>query len=180
VKRVGLEVADHQLALSQVLVLGVKYLTAPALVSDAWKAYAKGAVMTDRNAFQKFNLSNLRDQADLTDKMVMSPGALGGLPPTTITTTPGSGQLTVDCTAPSVLPSGWTIARAIFGIIKDQDPQTEAEYVITTDDDATSTYQAVFTGLDTVPYLCGAWFEWNRPDAKLAYSPSLQEMETPS
>jgi len=152
---------------------------APADFTLAFNAYAQGKVMTGRNAMVKFNLPDLRSETDLAN-FVFSPGALGGLPPVTITTTPGSGTLDVACTAPAVLPTGWTIARAIFAIIKDQDPQTEAEYVITAMDDATSAYSVQFTGLDAVPYLCGAWFEWNRPDTKLAYSPSLQELETPS
>jgi len=152
---------------------------APADFTLAFNAYAQGKVMTGRNALVKFELPNLREETDLAN-FVFSPGALGGLPPASITVTPGADQLTVACTAPAVLPSGWTIARAIFGIIPDQDPQTDIDYIITTMEDASSAYSVVFTGLDEILYRAGAWFEWTRPDGKLAYSPSLQGADTPT
>jgi len=150
------------------------YKTAPALVTDAWKAYAKGAVMTDRNAFQKFNLSNLRDQANLTDKMVMSPGALGGLPPTQVVT-PGNDQLSVAVTAPTVVPVGWTVYSAITAVIPDQDPETGVLYTLSALEDLTSAYVNLFTGLlDAQLYQVFSWLKWNRPDGSFAYSPSIQ------
>jgi len=149
------------------------YKTAPALVTDAWKAYAKGAVMTDRNAFQKFNLSNIRDQANLTDKMVMSPGALGGLPPTQVVT-PGNDQLSVAVTAPTVVPQDWTVYSAITAVIADQDPDTGILYTVDALEDLTSTYTNLFTGLaNAATYEVMSWLRWSRPDGKTAYSPSI-------
>jgi len=150
------------------------YKTAPALVTDAWQAYASGIPMTDRNAFQKFNLSALRDQADLTDKMVMSPGAKGGLPPTQVVT-PGDDQLSVAVTAPSVVPADWTVYSAISAVIRDQDPQTGVLYTITALEDLTSAYVNLFTGLASAQtYQVFSWLKWNRPDGTFAYSPSVQ------
>jgi len=152
---------------------------APADFTLAFNAYAQGKVMTGRNALVKFELPGLREETDLAN-FVFSPGALGGLPPTSITTTPGSGQLTVDCTAPSVLPSGWTIARAIFGIIKDQDPQTEVLFTMVAGEDLTSAYVVNLPGLDTVLYQVGGWLQWERPDGRVAYSVALTDTATPT
>jgi len=94
--------------------------------------------------------------------------------------TPGSGQLTVDVTAPSPVPSGWTIAKAVVAAIRDQDPDTGTLFTITAGEDSTSTYQVVLTGLAAQLYQVRAWLVWNRPDGKLAYSPDIADTDTPS
>jgi len=155
------------------------YKLAPALISAPWDAYAKGIVMTGRNAFTKQNLPTLRPATDLS-VMVMSPGALGGLPPTAAVATPGSGQLSVAVTAPSDIPVGWTVASAVVAVIKDQDPQTDADYATFAGSDVSSPYTVVLTGLDTVLYQVFAWLTWTRPDGLTAYSPSIQTSGTPT
>lgn len=146
---------------------------APTGMQAPWTAYAKGKVLTDRNAFTKFNLPDLRTAADLA-LMTMSPGALGGLPPATITVTPGNDQLTVACTAPSPIPTGWSITFAHMAVIKDQEPGVDAEYVITAASDATDPYSQVIAGLaNATLYQCFAWLQWLRPDGQIAYSPSI-------
>jgi len=155
------------------------YKVAPSLLTAPWAAYAEGKVLTDRNAWTKFNLPVLRGESDL-DNMVLSPGALGGLPPASMAITPGSGQLTVDVTAPSPVPSGWTIAKAVVAAIRDQDPDTGTLFTITAGEDSTSTYQVVLTGLAAQLYQVRAWLVWNRPDGKLAYSPDIADTDTPS
>jgi len=152
--------------------LQATYKLAPSLVTDVWKAYAKGIVMTDRNAFTKINLGDLRSGTDLST-MDMSPGALGGLPPTTQVVTPGSGSLSVAITAPTVLPQGWTIASAISAIIRGQDPHTGVLYNITALEDTTSPYTNAFTGLGAHQFEVFSWLKWNRPDGSIAYSPSI-------
>jgi len=159
--------------------LQAAYKVAPALVTAPWAAYAQGKVLTDRNAFGKFNIAPLQGETDL-DNLILSPGALGGLPPIAVTPTPGSGQISLAIDAPTVIPDGWTINMAVAAVVKDQDPQTETEYTITAGSDSTSTYAVVLTGLDAVLYQCRAWLVWNRPDGKLAYSPELATTSTPS
>jgi len=146
---------------------------APTLFQDPWASYANGKVLTDRNAFTKFNLPNLRDAAD-TALMVASPGSLGGLPPATFTVTPGNDQLTLACTAPAVLPVGWSVYAAEFALIASQEPGVGTSYQITCMEDLASAYSQVFTGLaNAALYQCFAWLKWLRPDGRYAYSPSV-------
>ena len=146
---------------------------APALLTAPWLAYAAGKVLTDRNAFTKFNLPDLRTAADLA-LMVISPGALGGLPPATITVTPGNDQLTIACTAPSPLPTGWTIQGAVVSCIEDQEPGVDAFYTTFAAEDLTDPYSVVIAGLkNTTLYRCFAFLRWVRPDGQIAYSPSI-------
>jgi len=155
------------------------YKLAPPLVTAPWEAYANGLVMTSRNAFTKQNLGVIRPETDL-NTFIMSPGALGGLPPVTAVPTPGNDQISIAVVAPTTVPTGWTIYSAVGAVIKDQDPQTDTDYTITAIEDLTSTYTCVLTGLDAVLYQTFAWFIWTRPDGKLAYSPSVQSSATPT
>jgi len=155
------------------------YKLMPALAIAPWDAYAVGKVLTGRNAFTKFNNAALRTETDLA-LLTLSPGALGGLPPTAVVATPGNNQLSVAITAPSVVPSGWTIDGAVAAAIVDQDPQSDVDYTITVDEDLTSTYTVVLTGLLEVPYVGQAWLRWLRPDGRFAYSPGVAFSGTPT
>jgi len=152
---------------------------APALFTAPWTLYARGKVLTDRNALVKFNLPVLRGEVDLAN-FVFSPGALGGLPPIAAVATPGVGQLSVAVTPPAVIPTDWTIAAAVVAVIADQDPQTGILYEITAGEDLTDPYAVVLTGLDAVLYQVGAWLRWTRPDGSIAYSPSIVTTGTPT
>src|SRR5438105_2731204 len=115
--------ADQQLTRSVFSWLQAVYKFADPLLTAPWDAYAKGLVMTARNAFTKLNLSQLRSASDLTT-MLFSPGALGGLPPISITVTGSAGHILVACAEPTSVPTGWTITSAILGVIPQQDPNT--------------------------------------------------------
>jgi len=110
--------------------------------------------------------------------VVLSPGAKGGPPPTAAVSTPGSDQLSVAVTAPSVLPQGWTIYSAVVAAIRDQDPDTGVLFDITAGEDTTSPYTVVLTGLGAHEYQYRAWLKWNRPDGTFAYSPSIGGQST--
>ena len=154
------------------------FKVAPALVTAPWAAYASGKPLTDRNAFTKFNLPDLREAANIND-MQFSPGALGGLPPATITVTPGNDQLTVACTAPAPLPVGWTVAAAVLGIIRQQEPGVGVFYDITAFEDVAAAYSNLFVGLvSAVDYRCFAFLRWTRPDGQSAFSPSITALGT--
>jgi len=154
------------------------YKTAPALFVEPWTRYASGKVLTDRNAFTKFNLGVLRDMADL-DNFVFSPGAFGGLPPAAAVCTPGDDQLTIAVTAPTVIPTGWTIAAAVAACIRQQDPETGLLYTIVAVEDLTAAYSCVLTGLaSAAEYRWGAWLRWTRPDGKTAFSTALTDDDT--
>jgi hypothetical protein len=150
----------------------------PGSATDAWKLFADSSRITDRNAWIKLNNGPLREETDLLN-MTISPSARSGLIAAGITATPGAGQLTVALTAPD-LPQGWTISNSYAAAIADQDPQTETLYAVTAGTDATAPYSIVLTGLDTVLYLVGGWFQFTRPDGTFAYGRSLQVTATPS
>lgn len=158
---------------------------APGLLSDPWTVFASGQVLTDRNAFMGKNIKAMRNAGGVADttlaNFIFSAGAKSGPPPASITVTPGATQLTVAITAPTSLPTGWTIAGAIAAAIKDQDPATGVEYVITAVLDASSPYSCVLTGLTTASlYRVGAWLKWTKPDGSIAYSAQVAGSGTPT
>jgi len=148
-----------------------------AMALAPWDAFATGQKFIGRNAFIKQNLPTLRAASDLST-FVMSPGALGGLPPTAAVATPGSGQLSVAVTAPANLPSGWTITAARVIAIRDQDPQSGVLYATYEGEDTSDPYTVVLTGLGAHLYQVFAYIKYLRPDGKIAYSPSIQTSGT--
>jgi len=155
------------------------YKFAPPEVTAPWTAYIRGLVMTERNAILKFNIPLLREAVDMSD-FVMSPGALGGLPPASAVATPGNNQISTLVTAPTSVPTGWTIQSAVVAVIKDQDPQAFTDPTVIAGSDLTSTYTIVLTGLAETLYQVFSWLVWTRPDGRLAYSPSIQTSATPT
>ena len=159
--------------------LMASYKVADSIFQEPWKAYAQGKPLTDRNAFAKFNVANLRPDTDLS-ALVFSPGNLGGLPPTISSVTNGDDQLTVNISAPAAIPEDWTIVAAQAAAIRDQDPHSGILYTINAAEDETSAYAVVITGLTANLYRVGAWLKWMRPDGKIAYSPSVLSTGTPT
>jgi len=168
--------SEQQLTRSVFSWLQAVYKFATPDLTDAWEAYAKGLVMTARNAFTKLNLSQLRTATDLSD-MLFSPGALGGLPGTGITVAGSSGHVAVTLTAPTSVPTGWTITSAILGVIPDQDPNSGALYQATTFEDSSSPYTNSFA-VSAGDYIGFGFFKWMRPDGRTAYSVSLSDGAT--
>jgi hypothetical protein len=155
-----------------------RYLPAGSI--DAWTLYAANAQITERNAIIKQNLSNLRSQADLNN-LIMSPSAGGGLVAAAIALTPGSAQISVALTAPT-LPTGWTIVEAWAMAIRDQDPQTGLLYTTTADSVAApGPYTIVLTGLTASQlYQVGGWFVFQKPDLTFAYGVAILDQDTPT
>jgi hypothetical protein len=173
------QTAEQQLTRGVFSFLQAAWKTAPPLVQAPSERYIFGKPLTARNRWTQQNLSALRGETDLNN-MVMSAGAFGGLPPTAVVATPGTGDITVAITAPSVLPTGWTIQAAVAACIPDGDPETSTLTTIVAGEDLTSTYSIVLAGLDTVLYQVRGWLRWVRPDGSIAYSPDLADTATPS
>lgn len=151
----------------------------PTLFQDPWTLFASGQPFTNRNAFGSKNISVLRDAADLA-AFVFSPGAKGGVAPTSIAITPGATQLSILINTPTP-PTGWTLTSAIAAAIADQDPNTGTLYTITAGEDTTSTYTVVLTSLTTgTLYYVGAWLKWAKPDGSIAYSTAVTGSDTPT
>src|SRR5436190_7363889 len=145
--------------------------TSPGDVRAPWAAYAKGQVMTDRNAWIKKNLANLRDGADLNG-IILSPGAAGGL--AGVPTIAGSaGGINFTMAAPTPLPPGWTVVKMVGAAILDQDPQTEVEYTIHAGTDETTPFNVALSGLAAGVVQAIAWFVYVRSasETDLAYGP---------
>jgi len=151
---------------------------APADFIAPWTAAAKGQVLTNRNLWIKRNLPILRT-LDSLDGLVLSPGAKGGLT-VTPALTPAAGQITIDLTAPSPLPAGWTIIQAVGAAILDQDPQSGTDFNIKVGTDLTSPYSVVLTGLAAGDWQAGGWFVYQRSalTTDLAYGAAIAEVTT--
>lgn len=150
----------------------------PADFRAPWLAYANNLRITDRNGWIKVNLPIIRDNPNL-DGIFLSPGANGGLNVTPVST-PGSGQISVAMTAPSPLPSGWSIVKAVAACILDQDPTVATDMEITAGSDASDPYTIVLTGLSAADYQVAGWFVFQRSASltDLAYGPGPTEVVT--
>jgi hypothetical protein len=151
---------------------------APAELLAPWNAFAKGKPLTGRNAFMGQNVTVLRPGTDLTG-LILSPGAAGGLT-VAPTVSGGSGTITIGLTAPSPLPTGWTIVQAVGVAILEQDPHIDTAYTVYADTDDTSTYSIVLSGLAAGDYEAGGWFVYQRSalTTDLAYGASVAEPVT--
>lgn len=153
---------------------------APTKMVEAWTASAQGRSFTDRNNFQSKNIQGLYDDPVETDmaNFVGSPGAKGGVPPTAIVLTPGSGTINAALTLPQT-PTGWTLDEAVGIAFLDQAPSvawTNPIEVGTPDGDND---EIDWTGLDvSSDYVVSIWLKWTKPDGTSAYSVSLTDITT--
>lgn len=148
---------------------------APALLTEPWNLYAQGQSFLGRNAFQGQNIKTLRGQLDMSG-FIGSPGAKGGLPPSSVIVTPAATSLSVAFTNPAG-PTGWVLESAIAMAIPDQDPSAPFTGVVVAAEDATTQATVALPGLITAtPYVVSSWLKWAKPDGKPAYSPSLVEL----
>lgn len=149
------------------------------LLRAPWDRYAVGQILTGRNHFIGRQIVNLRGDADLTD-FQGSPGAKGGLAPSTFSAAAGVGQITGTFTTPTA-PTGWTLQAAVMAVIADQDPSSGTIYESGEGEDTAAPMDTVVvTGLDTVLHQCEGWLRWLKPDGSVAYGPSLSDTATPT
>lgn len=154
------------------------YKFMPSIAREPWIAATVGIPMTPQNMLLSKNVSLLRDETDL-GFLVLSPGARGGIPPTNIVVTPGSGTITVAVTAPTG-PAGWTLTAAQGVVVPDQDPHDGIAGRPVDQEDLTSAYSLVFSGLTPAAlYQIAIWLKWLTPSNQSAYSIALRDMDTP-
>jgi hypothetical protein len=151
---------------------------APTLLKAPWDLQAKGQKYVGRNAWVGENMKAIRGETDLL-LLVGSPGAKGGLPPSSISLTAGSGEIQVDFTNPDG-PEGWTLDSAIAAAVPDQDPAASFTGTWTAGEDDTTQNQVILTGLSTDLHVVVAWLKWTKADGSTAYSPSLLDSATPT
>lgn len=152
------------------------YKVAPSIFQAPWQAYAKGKVMTDRNAFFSKNVSLLRDASDL-DAMIFSPGANGGLVGT-VTTTAGNDLVTIAGTPPDPLPAGWSVVGLYGAALLSQDPQSPTDFNVKTGSDLTDPYSFTIALANTTTYATAGWFVYQRSAlaTDLAYGPATADL----
>lgn len=155
------------------------YKFMPSIAREPWIAATTGIPMTPQNLLLSRNVGTLRDELDLI-LAVLSPGARGGIPPTSIVITPGSGTLSVAVTAPTG-PAGWTLTAAQGVVVRDQDPHLAIVGRPVAVEDLTSAYVLLFSGLTSAEdYQVAVWLKWLTPSGQDAYSVALRDMDAPS
>jgi len=147
------------------------------LLRAPWDRFAVGQKFVGRNSYLGKNIAVLRGDALMT-QYIGSPGAKGGLPPSTlVTTTVAAGGIEAVVTAPAP-PTGWTLTSAICTYLKDQTPELTVGDVVQEIEDTSAPYSCDVTGLDTVSYVVQAWLKWAKPDGSIAYGVSISDTIT--
>lgn len=141
-----------------------------------WDAFARGQPFTGMNKFVGENLRLIRGEADM-DLFYASPGAGGGLafPAVSVVTGSGSGEVDVTLTAPT-LPTGWTITNAHAMAFQQQAPDTIFLGTLVEGSDNSAPYEITLSGLPAgQACVASAWFEYEKPDGRTAYSVALTD-----
>lgn len=151
----------------------------PALARAPWDAFAAGRPFTGVNAEVGENVRVLRGEADMA-LYIGSPGAKGGLGVAATTAVAGAATGAVDATlTPPVLPTGWTITRAVFYAMPDQAPDLDFVGPMVIVEDLVSPYTAAITGFASAQdVIVSAWLEYVKPNGEVAYSPSITKQAT--
>ena len=146
---------------------------------SAWNQYATNSRFTATNGFIKQNLPQLRE-ATAVDEMVLSPSTGGGIPAVSIALTGGALQITAVLTAPT-LPTGWTIVASHALAIKQQNPQSDDDFQLFYQTDASTPYSMVITGLAaSTEYVVGGWFEYQKTPTERAYGLAINDAASTS
>ncbi len=144
-----------------------------------WDAFAKGRPFTGMNKFVGENLRLIHGEADM-DLFYASPGAGGGLafPTLLVQTGSSSGEIDATLTAPA-LPTGWSITNAHAMAFPQQAPDTVFSGTLVEGSDAAAPYEITLAGLGAAAaVVVSAWFEYEKPDGKTAYSVALTDAGT--
>lgn len=155
------------------------------LPSDAvnpWNAFATGRKFLGVNAWTGQNIKALRSDPPLTsmETLVASPGANGGLAPTSLGLAPGADTLTATIGLPNV-PDGWTLTASQGIAFPDQAPDEQFTSSIIFAEDLATPESLIFPGLTVVgDYVVAIWLLWEKPDGRPAYSVSLADVGTPT
>jgi hypothetical protein len=146
---------------------------APAIQAEPWNAFAKGRPFTGMNKFVGENVRVLNGET-VMDNFIGSPGAGGGLPPTSVVLADATGQIiSATFTNPSP-PDGWTLFAAQSVAFKDQDPAGffTGPYVGAEDTAGPGYVVSLDVGV-AGDYQVASWLKWTKPDGSYAYSVGL-------
>jgi hypothetical protein len=148
-----------------------------------WTSFSSGKPLTNRNAFSKFNVKAMQQQADRQD-FVGSPGSKGGVAPTAVVGAggAGSGEVKATITSPPT-PTGWTLVAAQAFALEDGDPATSVPSPIGENENTSPTEDGdtdvTISGLTpTTGYVVAGWLKWTKPDGTTAYGASIAATAT--
>lgn len=148
-----------------------------------WDASVVGRPLTNRNRIISVNLTAMQGQMD-RQNYVGSPGAAGGVAPTGVAATggTGSGEIDVTITAPAA-PTGWTLLSADTFAMQDGDPKLLVPAPIVEDQDMAPVEDGdtnvTLTGLEAGElHVITSWLRWTKPDGSVAFGASLTTTAT--
>lgn len=170
---------DQTVIRSTFALLREMWKLAPSALQAPWNAFASGRPFTGMNKIVGENVRVLKYEPDMSN-FIASPGALGGLAPTTFQAVTGSnaGEIDVTFTVPAA-PTGWTLDKAVAIAFKDQAPDGIFSGTIVTGEDNSAPYAFTLSGLPAGQVcICCGWLVWTKPDGRKAYSVSLNDSAT--
>lgn len=153
------------------------YKLAPAALRAPWDAFAKGRPFLPVNKFVGENNRMLVGASDFSTGL-MSPGAKGGIPPTSMTATAGAstGEIDIEVVVPTQLPDGWSIDSIGAAAFPEQDPVGLFVGPLVADTAASPADTVTLSGFEaSTPLACFGWVIYEKPSGELAYSVSLYD-----
>jgi len=149
---------------------------AGALLVAPWNLAATGQIKAGRNIFMGEFTADLRGDADMSD-FVFSPGAKGGVAPTSVAAVGGALQIDVTIVPPTP-PTGWTVTSCIACAIKDGVPGSLTSFATVEAEDVATPFVINLPGLAAATtYAVGGWVKYAKPDLSVAYGPSITVLE---
>jgi hypothetical protein len=155
------------------------YKLAPASITAAWDAFAQGRPFYGVNKFVGENIRVLLGEADFAN-MIFSPGAKGGIPPTSFAavTGAGSGEINFTFVLPTP-PTGWALHSVVVAGFPDQTPGGIFEGPFNQEVVLAPTLTGTIDGFDEDEVVAvGGWVVWTKPNGTLAYSVGTTDVVT--
>ena len=170
----------QQLNRSMFAMLREMWKLSPAAVRAPWTSFAQGRPFLPVNKYVGENIRLLNGTTDL-QAMIMSPGAKGGLPPSSVSAAAGgaTGEIDVTVNVPTQLPDGWSITEIAATAVVDQIPTGLFSGNYVADTEANPANDITLTGFQAAEdCVAFGWVVYEKPDGTLAYSVSVADTVT--
>lgn len=155
--------------------IGTAWQYAPAPITAAFNAFARGKPLTGRNKFFQSNqpIFATDPAATSNEGFIFSPGANGGLPPVSVTPTPAATSVSFAIDIPEP-PTGWQLESSVAAMIKEANPALPFDGFFVANEDDVSPETNVVAGLTaSTEYVYGVFLKWTKPDGSESFSISL-------
>lgn len=155
------------------------YKLAPSGITAAWEAFAQGRPFYGVNKFVGENIRVLLGEMDFAN-MIFSPGAKGGIPPTSFAAVTGANDGEIDFTF--VLPTppdGWALHSVVVAGFPDQTPGGIFDGPFNQEIVLAPTLTGTIDGFGAGEEVAiGGWVVWTKPNGTLAYSVGTTDIVT--